>query len=195
VLRNSIVANSTTGPNCAGALTDGGFNLDSGSTCRFTALSHALNGVDPLLGSLAFNGGNTATRALLPGSPAIEAGGTIANGCPNTDQRGVARPQGTRCDIGAFEVVGPVLDQTAPNTTAVLSPLLDAAGWSATDISVTFTANDEPGGSGVNQIVYSAAGAQPIAGTPGFGQDRCRRPDERGSDDPDVLRDRQRRQW
>ena len=31
-------------------------------------------------------------------------GGTSANGCPPTDQRGVTRPQGPACDIGAFEL-------------------------------------------------------------------------------------------
>ncbi len=37
--------------------------------------------------------------------PAIDHGGTSANGCPPTDQRGVTRPQGPACDIGAFEFV------------------------------------------------------------------------------------------
>jgi hypothetical protein len=39
--------------------------------------------------------------ALLSGSPAIDAGADA--GCPTTDQRGVARPQGAHCDIGAYE--------------------------------------------------------------------------------------------
>nr|BBJ47930.1 hypothetical protein SAVMC3_05590 [Streptomyces avermitilis] len=51
------------------------------------------------MGPLADNGGPTDTTALLPGSPALDA----ADGCPATDQRGVARPQGTACDIGAYE--------------------------------------------------------------------------------------------
>ena len=59
--------------------------------------------LDPLLGPLADNGGPTPTMALLPGSPAIDAGDDSA--CPPTDQRGVARPQGLACDIGAFELV------------------------------------------------------------------------------------------
>ena len=56
---------------------------------------------------LAANGGPTQTHALLPGSPAIDAGGTSANGCPATDQRGFPRPQGGACDIGAFEFLAP----------------------------------------------------------------------------------------
>ena len=39
--------------------------------------------------------------ALLPGSPAIDAGSAV--GAPATDQRGVPRTQGTAPDIGAFE--------------------------------------------------------------------------------------------
>ena len=58
--------------------------------------------IDPRLGPLQDNGGPTWTMALLPGSPAIEAGvavpGVIA------DQRGVSRPQGRAVDIGAFEL-------------------------------------------------------------------------------------------
>jgi len=56
---------------------------------------------DAGVGTLAANGGLTPTHALLGGSPAIDKG--VA--CPNDDQRGVARPQGAACDIGAFEFV------------------------------------------------------------------------------------------
>ena len=58
--------------------------------------------IDPLLGPLADNGGSTLTHALLPGSPAINA--ILAGDCAvATDQRGMARPSGGGCDIGAFE--------------------------------------------------------------------------------------------
>jgi hypothetical protein len=56
---------------------------------------------DPKLGPLADNGGPTLTMALLPGSPAIDAGSAV--GAPATDQRGIYRPQGPGVDIGAFE--------------------------------------------------------------------------------------------
>jgi large repetitive protein len=57
---------------------------------------------DPKLGPLADNGGPTLTHALLSGSSAIDAG---HNGyCTTTDQRGVSRPQGAGCDIGAYEL-------------------------------------------------------------------------------------------
>jgi hypothetical protein len=63
---------------------------------------------DPLLQPLALNGGNTQTRALAPGSPAIDAGGDCPP--PGVDQRGFVRPVDgngdtvATCDIGAYEV-------------------------------------------------------------------------------------------
>ena len=56
---------------------------------------------DPKIGPLANNSGPTQTHALLPGSRAIDA--AHADSCPPTDQRGVTRPYGPGCDIGAFE--------------------------------------------------------------------------------------------
>lgn len=123
----TLVGNSAaTGPNLAGAVDAsvqntilGGCDdpvaaatasLDTGTSCGLPAGS--LIGVDPLLGALAANGGPTQTRALLPGSPAIDAGTNA--GCPATDQRGVPRPQGARCDIGAFEAVPPPPDPPVP---------------------------------------------------------------------------------
>jgi hypothetical protein len=56
-----------------------------------------------MLGPLADNGGPTLTLALLPGSPAIDAGDTLA--APPTDQRGFPRPYGPAADIGAYEAM------------------------------------------------------------------------------------------
>jgi hypothetical protein len=63
----------------------------------------AAHPIDPMLGPLARNGGPTRTMALLPGSPAIDAG--TSRGAPPTDQRG--QPRGTPPDIGAYETPGP----------------------------------------------------------------------------------------
>ncbi len=63
---------------------------------------------DPKLGPLGNYGGSTLTVPLMPGSSAIDAGNDAA--CPSTDQRGVARPQGAHCDIGAYEEDGTVID-------------------------------------------------------------------------------------
>jgi hypothetical protein len=64
-----------------------------------------------MLGPLADNGGRTETHALLPGSPAIDAIAEadcidLAGSPVAEDQRGVDRPQGAGCDIGAFERSG-----------------------------------------------------------------------------------------
>ena len=57
--------------------------------------------INPQLGPLADNGGPTFTHALLPASPAINTANNAT--CAATDQRGIARPFGAVCDIGAFE--------------------------------------------------------------------------------------------
>jgi hypothetical protein len=100
----SIVADNQ-GRNCVGQVDDGGFNLENGTTCGFA--DHAVNG-QPRLGPLSDNGGPTQTRALNPASPAINEVPPRRAFCANTvDQRGVSRPQGPKCDIGAFEVIVP----------------------------------------------------------------------------------------
>jgi hypothetical protein len=65
--------------------------------------------INPKLGPLQNNGGPTPTMALLPGSPAIDAGDDSVLGSPlflTTDQRGPGFPRksGLHVDIGAFEV-------------------------------------------------------------------------------------------
>ncbi len=101
VLRNSIVANGTTNCDGSGQFVSLGHNLSNTDDCNLVGLGDLPN-TDPLLGPLQDNGGTTPTHALLAGSSAIDA---AALDCPATDQRGVARPQGPRCDIGAFEAV------------------------------------------------------------------------------------------
>ncbi len=105
-LKNTIVANNTeadgtTPSDCQNAVTSAGHNLDSDGSCVLNGTGD-ISSTDPLLGPLQNNGGPTETYALLPGSPAIDAGGSD---CPATDQRGITRPQGSACDIGAFELV------------------------------------------------------------------------------------------
>lgn len=101
-LRNTIVANNGAG-DCQGAVS-AGHNVDSDNSCGLTAPGDR-PAVDPMLGPLADNGGATETHALNDGSPAIDAGGADCPP-PATDQRGTFRPQGDRCDIGAFEFQG-----------------------------------------------------------------------------------------
>ncbi|HME05215.1 MAG TPA: choice-of-anchor Q domain-containing protein [Solirubrobacteraceae bacterium] len=97
---------ATGAANCAGpgTYTSAGHNIESANTCSFAGPGDQVN-TNALLGPLQNNGGATLTQELLAGSPAIDAGDN--SGCPATDQRGVARPQGTACDIGALEVAPP----------------------------------------------------------------------------------------
>ena len=80
---------------------------------------------DPQLAALAGNGGLTQTPLPASGSSVVDAGGV--SGCPATDQRGVARPQGPACDIGAVElaVAAPPLVGPLP------APILTGASESA----------------------------------------------------------------
>jgi CSLREA domain-containing protein len=111
-MKNSIVAGnqdlSGNGPDCLGVLFSENHNLIQNTTgCTITGtMTNDLIGWNPLLGTLASNGGTTPTHALLPGSPAIDAGDDAT--CAATDQRGITRPQATRCDLGAFEYVGAI---------------------------------------------------------------------------------------
>ncbi|HEU5105520.1 MAG TPA: choice-of-anchor Q domain-containing protein [Solirubrobacterales bacterium] len=104
-VKNTIVAGNTapTGQSdCAlVAMVSSDHNISGDGSCMFTDAG-SKQSTDPLLGGLQNNGGETDTLALLAGSPAIDAG--TNDGCPATDQRGVSRPQGPSCDIGAFEL-------------------------------------------------------------------------------------------
>ena len=91
----------------ATTITSGGGNLfgDPAANCAtyFTAPGDRL-ATDPLLdpAGAGDHGGPTPTVLVLPGSPAIDGGDDAA--CPAVDQRGVARPRGAHCDIGAVEL-------------------------------------------------------------------------------------------
>ena len=147
-------------PAVSGTFTDGGNNLNSDT-------------VDPKLAPLANYGGPTQTLALLPTSPAIDAGAAT---CPytaplthmavNADQRGVPRPQGVACDIGAFELRGPGLipgggGQNAPVNTSFAAPLTatpvanDSNVPLSTVTPVTFTIT--PGAGGASAAFGTAA--------------------------------------
>jgi hypothetical protein len=84
------------------AILSNGFNLSSDASCPFNQSSD-WNSVLANLGPLALNGngGPTLTHIAFPPSKAVDGG----SGCPPADQRGVARPQGLACDIGAVEYV------------------------------------------------------------------------------------------
>ncbi|MCH8923387.1 MAG: right-handed parallel beta-helix repeat-containing protein, partial [Planctomycetes bacterium] len=88
------------------------------ASAQVTTGSGNISEDNPQLGPLADNGGPTETHALLPGSPAIDAGDPDAvageNGVPLFDQRGApfARVVNGRIDIGAYESRPPPADLT-----------------------------------------------------------------------------------
>ena len=112
-LINTILSGNTapTGGDCvADGINSLGHNLDSDGSCGFSAtgdqVGTSVTPFDPVLGPLQDNGGPTFTHALLPGSPAIDAGDDNVLGPPHnlaTDQRGFPRKSGAHVDIGAFE--------------------------------------------------------------------------------------------
>jgi len=104
--------------NDSGSVTSDGYNLSSdaaggdGSTGPGGLLNSTgdIRNTDPMLGPLQDNGGPTFTHALLPGSPAIDAGDPNFVPPPDYDQRGPGFPRvianwsgSPRIDIGAFE--------------------------------------------------------------------------------------------
>ncbi len=180
ILKNSIVTDnvsynaSTPGPgeadNCSGSVTSQGNNMENGSTCGLSGPGD--RNTDPMLAPLAPNGGPTDTMALRAGSPAIDAGSN--SGCPAADQRGVPRPGGGACDIGAYEVAPPAAT-TGPSSAvttdaAQLAGAVNAAG-SRTTYHFDFGTTDAYGsstpsaaaGAGVGDVVASAtlAGLSP----------------------------------
>jgi hypothetical protein len=111
-IKNSIVAGNwaaASGPDCKawGSISSAGYNLiGNNSDCSFSTttgdiVGTSVNPVNPKLAPLQDNGGSTFTDALISGSPAIDAGNPAT--CLSTDQRGVARPVGGKCDMGAYE--------------------------------------------------------------------------------------------
>jgi hypothetical protein len=98
------------GANCfASARTSHGYNFSDDASCGFTDPTDRESAGDPLLGPLADNGGPTPTLLPQPGSPLIDVipiASCQADGAAGitSDQRGVTRPQGPGCDIGAVEV-------------------------------------------------------------------------------------------
>jgi hypothetical protein len=109
--RNTLFAESSapSGPTCeyggGATVTSLGHNLQdvNDENCHFGATDKA--NVAPNLGTLQNNGGPTDTMLPAPGSPLIDAGDTAH--CTAQDQRGVPRPQGLGCDIGAVERTTP----------------------------------------------------------------------------------------
>ena len=141
-LKNTIVANNSlsnlfkSGTNAS--VVSQGNNLASDNGAGLLTGPGDLINTNPLLSALGSNGGPTQTHALLPGSPAINAG--TNTDAPTTDQRGIARPQQTVADIGAFEARGFTLALTSGSPQ---STLINTAFANPLVVTVS-SANGEP---------------------------------------------------
>lgn len=114
VLHNNLFAGNT-GDNCynyVAPFSPGSQNLEymGNSGTATCGVGSSVTVTNPLSAvGLANNGGPTKTIALSADSPAIDNGDdSVCNAAPvnGLDQRGIARPSGLKCDIGAFEAGG-----------------------------------------------------------------------------------------
>ena len=106
-----------------------GFNFVTDASCGLGTATDVVNGIDPMLGALGQNGGLGETHHPLAGSPVLnripaadcnfQPFGDVLEGEQHLegliadrvalaagDQRGMPRPQGPACDVGAVEVAG-----------------------------------------------------------------------------------------
>jgi CSLREA domain-containing protein len=185
-VRNSIIAGNTDAspppaavtPDCSATVNSQGYNLignDAGCTVAVGPGDKIGTGaapIDPRLGLLANNGGPTPTHALLASSPARIGGSPTAPGSPGdacaaTDQRGVPRPQGARCDVGAYEYAAclkAVVNRVGTRGADVLR------GTIGPDIFLGLGGNDRIKGLGGNDRVCGGRGKDRLIG--GTGADR-----------------------
>jgi hypothetical protein len=152
-MHDSILADNTAdtaGPDLSGSTTSLGYNLIGSSAGGSGFVASDLLNVNPLLGPLHDNGGPTQTMALLPGSPALNAGDPTQLG--TADQRGVVRSGGV--NIGAYQASATAFVVSAPTTvqsgvpfdaivTAVDPYNQVAVGYTGT---ITFSTSDEDPG-------------------------------------------------
>lgn len=145
---NTIIAlnSAVSAPDVFGAFSSSGHNLigKTDGSIGFGAASGILGTIaapiNPLLGPLQLNGGETATLALLPGSPAIETGDDSLAGA---DQRGFPRPNAAHVDIGAYELD---ISGFPPLSVAALGQTIGSQNSVTGDYSVTFSAAINPCG-------------------------------------------------
>lgn len=98
-LHNTVLVHGSSGANCDNSMS-GSFNLSDDSSCSFGT---GRDNVNPHLGALGDNQGLTQTMLPQSDSLALDAG--TSTYCATIDQRGIPRPQGTTCDVGAVEVI------------------------------------------------------------------------------------------
>src|SRR6267142_3445532 len=130
-LGNTILKAGASGVNIfnnGGSLITHGYNVCSDDGSGFLNGPGDQINTDPMLGPLQDNGGPTFTHALLPGSPAIDAGDPKFSPPPYYDQRGPIfwRVRNGRIDSGSFEVQIGTTPSPTPSSTASLTPTATA---------------------------------------------------------------------
>lgn len=166
-IKNSIVAGNfaTTGTNISGTSTDQGNNILSG---------------DPMIAALANNGGATRTHALLPTSPAVDAGdNTAASAIPlTTDQRGAGFPRiadsadadtTATVDIGAFELhpsIEDIPDKNTPEDTPLSVGFNIGDGTGALITSVIATSSNTTLVPNANLVITGSGSTRTLNITP-----------------------------
>ena len=173
-LKGTIISGgaAATGANC-GTLTGGSFSSQGGNLeaptiqCGLSAAAGDILTFDAGLGPLANNGGPTDTLALLPGSPATD---TLTAGCPppDTDQRGVHRPIGKACDVGAFEAFPDCYGRSPTIVGTERSDVL--TGTPKADVFLALGGRDRVRGLAGNDTACGGAGKDKLIG--GKGRDR-----------------------
>jgi Zn-dependent metalloprotease len=150
-LQNTILYGNRAaiGPDCSPSdVRSAGYNIIG--DCPVTAASGDRFHTDPLISTYPIS--SLGYHALKPGSPAIDAGNPAT--CLSTDQRGLTRPQGGACDIGAYEFILPGTPSSsgiangsnqriAPTFTSTISfavYVIDNQGSPVSGIAVTFIA-------------------------------------------------------
>jgi hypothetical protein len=136
-IRNTLLAGNNApsgGPDVDGPLNSLGYNLIGNGSAGSGYVATDLVGtsaspIDPQLGMLQDNGGPTRTMALLPGSPALDAGDPAQLG--QADQRGVVRSGGV--NIGAYQASASLFQITG----------VPAQVTAGVPFDVTVTADDE----------------------------------------------------
>jgi hypothetical protein len=118
----SIIAGNGTAPGgdyCTTVIEDAGYNLFDDASCAVTASTSSVH-TDVGIGAFDRHGGATETYALDSSGPAIDQIPANDPLCGGTDQRGVPRPQGGACDIGAVEAAAATMAVTATPVSAQL---------------------------------------------------------------------------
>jgi predicted outer membrane repeat protein len=144
-LGNTILKAGASGVNIfnnGGSLITHGYNVCSDNGSAFLNGPGDQINTDPMLGSLQDNGGPTFTHALLPGSPAIDAGDPKFTPPPYYDQRGPVfwRVRNDRIDVGSFEVQVGTTPSPTPSPTASPTPTPTATATA----TATFTPTSTP---------------------------------------------------